>query len=162
MPAFDDEVRGLAAEISEARVRLGIPDQDVFGSGGLFSVRTLQLQLRDAVSTVQEGIGFFSLGVRMLASDVYYSGQVFTRASLGNTLKPREVSVRCLRAPPHACLPETTPLPQIVPSPDHACPRRCPAPILPAQDNSCPRSCLPKPSRTHFSAHQSNGLSRVF
>lgn len=116
MPAFDDEVRGLAAEISEARLRLGIPDQDVFGSGGLFSVRTLQLQLRDAVSTVQEGIDFFSLGVRMLASDVVYSGQVFTRASLGNTLKPREVSVRPLHTP-------LQPPPQDIPCPVAACTR---------------------------------------
>lgn len=94
MPAFDDEVRDLAAEISEARVRLGIPDQDVFGGGGLFSLRTLQLQLREAGTTVQEGLGFFSLGVRMLASDAVYSGQLFTRALVGNTLRAREVSVR--------------------------------------------------------------------
>eukprot|EP00892_Ulva_mutabilis_P010919 jgi/Ulvmu1/819/UM010_0193.1 len=92
MPAFDDEVRDLAAEIGEARLRLGIPDQDVFGGPGLLSLRSLQLQLREAATTVQEGIDFFSLGVRMLASDVVYSGQLFTRASLGNTLKPREVT----------------------------------------------------------------------
>lgn len=95
MPAFDDEVRDLAAEIGEARLRLGIPDQDVFGGSGLLSLRSLQLQLREAGTTVQEGVDFFSLGVRMLASDVVYSGQLFTRASLGNTLKPREVTVRC-------------------------------------------------------------------
>jgi hypothetical protein len=92
MPAFDDEVRALAEEISEARLRLGIPNQDVFGGSGM-SVRKLQLQLRDGAVTVREGVGFFALGVRMLVSDVVYTGRLFARASLGNTLKPREVSV---------------------------------------------------------------------
>ena len=95
MPAFDDELRALAEEIAEARIRLGIPDQAVYGGSG-FTVRKLQLQLRDGWGTVQEGAAFFTLGLRMLASDVGYAGSLFGRAALGNTLKPREVSVRRL------------------------------------------------------------------
>ena len=65
----------------------------------------LQLQRAQAGTTVQEGLGFFSLGVRMLASDAVYSGQLFTRALVGNTLRAREVSVRPLScAYPVACL----------------------------------------------------------
>lgn len=93
MPAFDDELKALAEEISETRFRLGIPDTDVFGGSG-FTMRKMQLQLRQGLSTVQEGIDFFTLGLRMLGSDIGYSSSLFGRASLGNTLKPREVSVR--------------------------------------------------------------------
>jgi hypothetical protein len=57
-------------------------------------VRKLQLQVRDGWGTVQEGIAFFALGLRMLGSDIGYAGSLFGRAALGNTLKPREVSVR--------------------------------------------------------------------
>jgi hypothetical protein len=96
MPAFDEEVRALAGQISETRLRVGIPDQDVFGGSG-FSMRKLQMQLREGAVTAREGVDFFALGVRMLFSDVGYSGRLFGRASLGTTLKPREVSVRCPR-----------------------------------------------------------------
>jgi hypothetical protein len=95
LPVFDIELRSLSEEMTEARMRLGIPDQAVFGTSG-FSVRKLQLQVRDGALTVKEGIDFFSLGLRMLGSDIGYSGSLFGRASLGNTLKPREVSVCCL------------------------------------------------------------------
>ena len=93
MSAFDDELRSLSDEIGETRLRLGVPDTAIFGGSG-FTLRKLQLQLKEGLSTVQEGVEFFSLGLRMLGSDVGYSGQLFGRASLGNTLKPREVSVR--------------------------------------------------------------------
>jgi hypothetical protein len=99
MPAFDDELKALAEEISETRFRLGIPDTDVFGGSG-FTMRKLQLQLRQGLSTVQEGIDFFTLGLRMLGSDIGYSSSLFGRASLGNTLKPREVSVCVLDTVP--------------------------------------------------------------
>lgn len=92
MPAFDEEVRSLAGQISESRLRVGIPDQDVFGGTG-FSMRKLQLQTRDAAVSVQEGVDFFVLGVRMLFTDCGYSGRLFGRATFGATLKAREVSV---------------------------------------------------------------------
>ena len=44
MPAFDDELRALAEEISELRLRLAIPDQAVFGGSG-FTVRTTSVTL---------------------------------------------------------------------------------------------------------------------
>lgn len=93
MPAFDNELRALAEEIGDARVRLGVPDQAVFGGSG-WSLRKVQLQARENVATIKEGVDFFALGLRVLASDVGYAGSLFGRASLGNTLKPREVSVR--------------------------------------------------------------------
>ena len=92
MPAFDEEVRALAGQISESRLRVGIPDQDVFGGSG-FSMRKLQLQIRDASVSVRDGVDFFVLGVRMLVTDVGYSGRLFGRATIGVTLKSREVSV---------------------------------------------------------------------
>lgn len=96
MPAFDDEAAALADELAEVRVRLGVSDTAVFGPPGALQggLRRLQAQARDGVATVREGVSFFSLGVRTLVADLGYAGRLFGRASLGNTLKPREVAVR--------------------------------------------------------------------
>lgn len=91
MPTFDEELKRLAFEIPDMRMRLGIPDQDVFSSSG-FSLRKLQLALKESLVKVNDGADFFVLGVKMLGSDLAYSARLFGRASLGNTLKPREVS----------------------------------------------------------------------
>jgi hypothetical protein len=103
LPVFDTELRSLSEEMIEARLRLGIPDTAVFGASG-FSMRKLQLQVKDGTETVKEGVNFFSLGLRMLGSDIGYAGSLFGRASLGNTLKPREVSVRFPNTCMHACM----------------------------------------------------------
>ena len=77
------------------RARLGIPDQDVFGGSGL-SLRKAQLELKSSVTKLTDAINFFGLGIKMLGTDIGYAGSLFGRAALGNTLKPREVSVRPL------------------------------------------------------------------
>jgi len=97
-PAFDQELRELAAEIPEMRARIGIPDQDVFG-GSALSLRRAQLNLKSSLQKFREAFQFFVLGMRMLGTDIAYAGRLFGRAVLGNTLKPREVSVRRLPRP---------------------------------------------------------------
>lgn len=86
----EDELLTLATDVPDLRVRLGITDDKVFGGSG-FSFLKLQLQLRESVRKVQEGVEFGSRGVRLLGSDVVNAVQLFWRAALGDTLKPREV-----------------------------------------------------------------------
>lgn len=92
-PALDEDMKDLAAAIPDMRVRLGIPDQSVFGGSGL-SVRKAQMAVKDATTKLREGADFFAVGIKLLGSDVGYAGKLFARAALFNTLKPREVSVR--------------------------------------------------------------------
>ncbi len=41
---------------------------------------------------VQEGIDFLTRGLRLLGTDVAAAGRLFSKAALGGTLKPREVT----------------------------------------------------------------------
>ena len=87
----DVELATLATEIPDLRIRLGLGDDVVFGSPG-FSLNKIQLQTRQAINTIKEGILFGGRGVRLLGSDVGAAGRLFWRALLGGTLKPREVA----------------------------------------------------------------------
>lgn len=75
------------------RVRLGVPDDAVFGGSGL-SVRKAQMAIKDTATKVKEGANFFIVGIKLLGSDIGYASKLFARAAFFNTLKPREVSVR--------------------------------------------------------------------
>ncbi|GBF97790.1 hypothetical protein Rsub_10215 [Raphidocelis subcapitata] len=87
----DDLLEGLAAEIPDLRMRVGVSDVQVFGANP-FSITKLRLQARDSAGKVAEGVGFLTRGVRLLGSDVGNAGRLFSKAALGGTLKPREVT----------------------------------------------------------------------
>ncbi len=87
----DGDIAALATEIPDLRLRLGVGDNTVFGGSG-FSISKIQMQLRQAVSTITEAVNFGTRGVRLLGSDTAAAGRLFWRALLGGTLKPREVA----------------------------------------------------------------------
>ncbi|GAX73890.1 hypothetical protein CEUSTIGMA_g1340.t1 [Chlamydomonas eustigma] len=87
----EDVLVKLAVEIPDMRVRVGVVDQMVYGGSG-FSLTKMRLQVQDSLDKVQEAIEFMVRGVRLLGADINNSARVFTRAALGGTLKPREVS----------------------------------------------------------------------
>ena len=87
----EELLESLAVEIPDMRVRVGVVDQVVFGGQG-FSLTRVQLQLKESLDKVKEGVSFLVRGVRLLGSDVAISSRIFARAVLGGTLKPREVS----------------------------------------------------------------------
>lgn len=86
----EDELVALATDVPDLRSRLGIADNEVFGGSGM-SFLKIQLQLKEAVLKVQEGVEFGSRGVRLLGSDIVNASQLFWRAASGDTLKAREV-----------------------------------------------------------------------
>jgi len=90
-PAVDDMLATLAMEIPDIRNRVGVPDQIVFGGQG-FSLTKLQLQVKESLDKVRQGVLFLTNGVRLLGSDLSTATGLFSRAALGGTLKPREVS----------------------------------------------------------------------
>lgn len=59
-------------------------DGQVFASSGM-SLYKLQLQLKEAVRKLQEGVEFGTRGVRLLGSDVAGSARMFWRAALGTS-----------------------------------------------------------------------------
>ncbi len=87
----DGDIAALATEIPDLRLRLGVGDTTVFGGSGL-SLGKMQMQLRQAISTITEAVNFGTRGVRLLGSDAGAAGRLFWRALLGGTLKPREVA----------------------------------------------------------------------
>jgi LETM1-like protein len=87
----DGDIAALATEIPDLRLRLGVGDTTVFGGSGL-SLSKMQMQIRQAVSTITEAVNFGTRGVRLLGSDAGAAGRLFWRALLGGTLKPREVA----------------------------------------------------------------------
>lgn len=87
----DADIAALATEIPDLRLRLGVGDTTVFGGSG-FSLGKMQMQMRQAVSTITEAVNFGTRGVRLLGSDAGAAGRLFWRALLGGTLKPREVA----------------------------------------------------------------------
>ncbi|GAB4813221.1 hypothetical protein N2152v2_000267 [Parachlorella kessleri] len=114
----DQEMARLATDIPDMRSRLGISDTQVFGGQG-FSLVKLQLQVKEGIAKIVEGVNFGTRGVRLLVSDVgsagrlfwraatvslgsehesrllvsevASAGRLFRRAATGSTLKPREV-----------------------------------------------------------------------
>lgn len=86
----DSELARLATDIPDLRVRLGIGDTEVFGGQG-FSLVKVQLQIREGVVKVVDGVLFGVRGVKLLLSDCGSAGKLFWRAVRGGTLKPREV-----------------------------------------------------------------------
>ncbi|KAK9821246.1 hypothetical protein WJX74_000565 [Apatococcus lobatus] len=87
----EDDLESVATEIPDMRSRLGIGDTTVFVRTG-FSLLRLQLAVNQNAAKVGEGVRFFTRGLRLLGSDVANGGQLFYRAALGTTLKPREVA----------------------------------------------------------------------
>ncbi|KAL4443418.1 hypothetical protein ABPG75_011155 [Micractinium tetrahymenae] len=86
----DNELARLATDIPDLRVRLGIGDTQVFGGQG-FSLVKVQLQIREGVVKIVDGVLFGVRGVKLLLSDIGSAGKLFWRAVRGGTLKPREV-----------------------------------------------------------------------
>jgi len=87
----DADIAALATEIPDLRLRLGVGDTTVFGGSGL-SLSKMQMQVRQAVSTITDAANFGTRGVRLLGTDAGAAGRLFWRALLGGTLKPREVA----------------------------------------------------------------------
>lgn len=87
----DGELAALATEVPDLRLRLGVGDSQVFGGSG-FSLVKVQMQTRQSVGKIIDGINFGVRGVRLLGADVGAAGRLFWRALLGGTLKPREVA----------------------------------------------------------------------
>jgi len=90
--SMDETLGRLAQEIPDMRVRLGIAESDVFAAAGQFSLRKLQLSVKESTNKISDGINFFTRGMRLLGSDVGSAGRMFMRAAVGATLKPREVT----------------------------------------------------------------------
>lgn len=86
----DNELARLATDIPDLRVRLGIGDTQVFGGQG-FSLVKVQLQIREGVVKIVDGVLFGVRGIKLLLSDIGSAGKLFWRAVRGGTLKPREV-----------------------------------------------------------------------
>lgn len=87
----DGVLAGLATEIPDLRIRLGVGDTTVFGGTGI-SLGKVQMQLRNALLKIWEALMFGVRGVRLLSSDIGAAGRLFWRAIVGGTLKPREVA----------------------------------------------------------------------
>lgn len=49
-------------------------------------------QVKESWEKLQEALNFLFRGCRLLGSDIRASGRLFTKAALGGTLKPREVT----------------------------------------------------------------------
>ncbi|KAI3427991.1 hypothetical protein D9Q98_006379 [Chlorella vulgaris] len=86
----DSELARLATDIPDLRMRLGIGETEVFGGTG-FSLVKVQLQIREGVVKVVDGVLFGVRGVKLLFADIGSAGKLFWRAVRGGTLKPREV-----------------------------------------------------------------------
>eukprot|EP00210_Caulerpa_lentillifera_P006373 g6088.t1 len=87
----DTVLQNLVDEIEDLRRRLGIRSDVVFGDSRL-TWRKVNLQVHQALETIQEGLNFLARGVRLLGSDLVYSSRLFSKATIGGTLKPREVA----------------------------------------------------------------------
>lgn len=57
-------------------------DGQVFASSGM-SLYKLQLQVKEAIRKLQEGVEFGTRGVRLMGSDVGGAARMFWRAALG-------------------------------------------------------------------------------
>jgi len=87
----DTILQTLVDEIEDLRKRLGINSDVVFGDSRL-TWRKATLQAEKAVETIQEGVNFLVRGVRLMGTDLLYASRLFSKAALGGTLKPREVT----------------------------------------------------------------------
>lgn len=87
----DTVLQNLVDEIEDLRRRLGIRPDVVFGDTRL-TWRKVNLQIQQAIGTIQEGVNFLARGVRLLGSDLVYSSRLFSKAAIGGTLRPREVA----------------------------------------------------------------------
>ena len=103
----DTILQNLVDDVEDLRSRLGINPDVVFGDSRLTWTK-VNLQVEEALETIQEGINFLIRGVRLMGTDMIYASRLFSKAALGlpfcqvifmiimcdpgGTLKPREVA----------------------------------------------------------------------